>query len=184
MWLVEKPGLGLYPVEVLVWKLLHIRVVLFYSRRHAVALQAGRSRVRFPIVSFHWHNPSGCTVALGLTQSLTEMSTRNISRGKGGRCVRLTTLPPSCTDCLEMWKPQLPGTLRACNAISLPLLFYSKLLKDFLSESLHYENLIWEPISAANLHLSTLCHWSNLLGSCCSALLSFKVTVTWDINVS
>jgi hypothetical protein len=23
--------------------------------------------------------------------------------GKGGRCVRLTTLPPSRADCLEMW---------------------------------------------------------------------------------
>jgi len=27
---------------------------------------------------FHWHNPSGRTMALGLTQPLTEMSTRNI----------------------------------------------------------------------------------------------------------
>jgi hypothetical protein len=27
------------------------------------------------------HNPSGCTMALGLTQPLTEMSTRNISWG-------------------------------------------------------------------------------------------------------
>jgi len=31
---------------------------------------------------FHWRNPSGCTMALGLTQPLTEMSTRNISWGK------------------------------------------------------------------------------------------------------
>jgi hypothetical protein len=30
---------------------------------------------------FYWHNPSGRTVALGLTQPLTEMSTRNISWG-------------------------------------------------------------------------------------------------------
>jgi len=30
---------------------------------------------------FHWHNPSGRTVALELTQPLTEMSTRNISGG-------------------------------------------------------------------------------------------------------
>jgi hypothetical protein len=30
---------------------------------------------------FHWHNPSGRTIALGTTQPLTEMSTRNISWG-------------------------------------------------------------------------------------------------------
>jgi len=55
-------------------------------------------------------------MALGLTQSLTEMSTKNISlgRGKGGRFVGLTTLPPSYADCLEIWEPQPPGTLRAC----------------------------------------------------------------------
>jgi len=34
-------------------------------------------------------------MALGSTQPLTEMITRNISYGaKGGRCVGLTTLPP------------------------------------------------------------------------------------------
>jgi len=33
--------------------------------------------------------------------------------GKGGWCVGLTTLPPSCDDCLEIWEPQTPGTLRA-----------------------------------------------------------------------
>jgi len=33
---------------------------------------------------------------------------------KGGRCVGLTTLPPSCADLLEIWEPQPPGTLRAC----------------------------------------------------------------------
>jgi len=34
--------------------------------------------------------------------------------GKGGRCVGLTTLPPSCVDCVEICEPQPPGTLRAC----------------------------------------------------------------------
>ena len=29
--------------------------------------------------NWNWHNPSGCTVALGSTQPLTEMSTSNIS---------------------------------------------------------------------------------------------------------
>jgi hypothetical protein len=32
-------------------------------------------------------------------------------------CVRLTTLPPSCTDCLEIWEPHSPGTLRACPSL-------------------------------------------------------------------
>jgi hypothetical protein len=36
---------------------------------------AGRSGI------FHWHNPFGRTMALGSTQPLTEMSTRNISWG-------------------------------------------------------------------------------------------------------
>jgi len=33
--------------------------------------------------------------------------------GKGGRCVGLTTLPPSCADCLEIWDPERPLTLWA-----------------------------------------------------------------------
>jgi hypothetical protein len=33
------------------------------------------------IAIFHWYNPSGCTMALGPTQSFREMSTRNISWG-------------------------------------------------------------------------------------------------------
>jgi len=47
--------------------------------RCGTASRAGRSRVRIGI--FHWHNPSGRTMALGSTQLLTEMSTRNISWG-------------------------------------------------------------------------------------------------------
>jgi hypothetical protein len=41
-------------------------------------------------------------MALDSTQPPTEMSTRNISwEGNGGRCVGVTTLPPSCA-----WNPQ------------------------------------------------------------------------------
>jgi hypothetical protein len=69
---------------------------------------------------FHRRNPSGRSMALGSTQSLTEMSTSNISLrevGKGGRRVGLTTLPPSCADYHEMWEPQRPGTFRACQGL-------------------------------------------------------------------
>jgi len=62
---------------------------------------------------FHSHYPSGHIVALGLTQPLTEMSTRGISwEGKGRRCVELTTLPTflcwmSCNlGASTSWNPQ------------------------------------------------------------------------------
>jgi hypothetical protein len=77
-------------------------------------------------------------MTLGLTQPLTEMSTSNISwgggSGKGGRCVGLTTLPPSCADCLEIWEPQPPGTpgaVQVCNvtAVSVETLKSTCLLR-------------------------------------------------------
>jgi hypothetical protein len=57
--------------------------------------------------------PSERTMALGSTQPLVKMSTRNISGGKSGRCVRLITSPPSCAECHEIWEPKFPGTLWA-----------------------------------------------------------------------
>jgi len=59
-------------------------------------------------------------MVLGTTQPLTEMSTGNIYWGEGGRG-RVTALPPSCADCHEIWEPQLPGTLTACQGIALRL---------------------------------------------------------------
>jgi len=41
---------------------------------------------------------------------------------KDSRCVGLTTLPTSSADCLQIWDPQPPGTLGACNGIALLLL--------------------------------------------------------------
>jgi len=32
--------------------------------------------------------------------------------GKGDRCGWLTTLPTSCTECLEIWEPRPSGTFR------------------------------------------------------------------------
>jgi hypothetical protein len=60
-------------------------------------LQAGRSLVRVPdeVNFFKLLNPSSRTMALGSTQPLTEMSTREFPRGKCGRRLGLTTLPPS-----------------------------------------------------------------------------------------
>jgi hypothetical protein len=46
-------------------------------------------------------------MALGLTQLFLG--------GEGGQCLGLTTVSPSCAKCLEIWEPQTPGTLWACN---------------------------------------------------------------------
>jgi len=62
-------------------------------------------------------------MALGSTQLLTEMCTGVFTRGKGGRCVRLTTLPPSCAAVtksrnLNFLEPS--GPVQACNGTALP----------------------------------------------------------------
>ena len=66
---------------------------------------------------FHWPNPSGRTMTLGSTQPQTEMSTRNNSWDKGGQCLGLTTLPPSCVDWREIWESQPPGAIKACPSL-------------------------------------------------------------------
>ena len=55
---------------------------------------------------------SSRTMAMGLTQPLTNEYQEYFLVG-GGRCVGLTTLPPLCADCLEIWELQPPGTLMA-----------------------------------------------------------------------
>jgi hypothetical protein len=50
--------------------------------RHCATNRKVAGSIRDGVVGiFHLHNPSGPAMALGLTQHLTEMSTRNISWG-------------------------------------------------------------------------------------------------------
>jgi len=44
--------------------------------------------------------------------------------GKGGRCVRLTTLPTSCSDCHEISEPQPPGSLGTSPGLKQRLLYF------------------------------------------------------------
>ena len=78
---------------------------------------------------FHWHNPSGCTMALGSTHTLTEMGTRNIypasyNMGTGsfpglkcGLGVLLTTHPLLTS---RSWKCRTIPLPTLCNEITLP----------------------------------------------------------------
>jgi hypothetical protein len=71
---------------------------------------------------FHRHNLFGRTMALGSTQPLSEMTTGRLPGGKGSRCVRLTTLPPSTVviKCGNLNFLETSGPLQACNGTALP----------------------------------------------------------------
>jgi hypothetical protein len=61
-------------------------------------IQAGRSQVRVPMRSldlFNLPNSSSRIMALGSTQPLTEMSTRNFPGGKGRPARKAAALSPS-----------------------------------------------------------------------------------------
>ena len=71
--------------------------------------------------------------------------------GKGGRCIRLTTLPPSCaivmkSGNLSFLEPS--GPLQACNGTALPLLLY-------------IDYLCIDKCSNTNIFSSALFHLSN-----------------------
>jgi len=79
------------------------------------ALQAERSRFRFPTVLLEFCTDIILPAALWPWVLLRNEYQENFLRGKGGRCVDLTILPPSYADCLEMWEPQAPASLGVCN---------------------------------------------------------------------
>ena len=92
-------------------------------------IRAGRARVQFLMVSFGFFiglillpSGPGCDSARNRNESQNY-----ILGGKGGGCVQLKTLLPSCTDCIEIWGPQTPVILEtfylyACDILCTSLL--------------------------------------------------------------
>jgi hypothetical protein len=82
--------------------------------------QARRSRVRFPMTSldfFDWSDPPSRTVALGSTQPLTEMSTRNLPGVKERPARKADNLTAICEPIVsKMWEPRRLTTLWASTA--------------------------------------------------------------------
>jgi hypothetical protein len=89
-------------------------------------LQAGRSRVRI-IGVFNWSHPTSRNMALGSTQLLTEMSTRNLTVGKGRSARKADNFIAICEPIFyKMWQPwhlTIPWASTACYMDSFTLSF-------------------------------------------------------------
>ena len=87
---------------------IHMLLCWFVTRwrswlRHCSTIRKGVVSIPDGVFGiFHRHNPSGRNMTLGSNEPLIEISTRNMSWGKGGQCIGLTTLPPSRADCLQI----------------------------------------------------------------------------------
>ena len=102
-----------YSSEMLV--IFYVCCVVAQFRHCAKSGEAESSIPDCVIGIFNLHNPSGCTMALGVDSAFKRNGYEEYFLvGKGGQCVGLTTLPSSCADYLEIWEPQHPETLRAC----------------------------------------------------------------------
>jgi hypothetical protein len=142
-------------------------------------LQTGRSRVRFPTVSLEFFSDIILLVILwpwGRLSLQQKWVPGVFSGGKGGRCVRLTTLPSSCavvikSGYLTSWNP-LDHSRPVKGRIFVWFFSSLYLREEISSECCPNEYRIqWHLRFTPNiLLLSTEAHWSD------------PVSVTWPPN--
>jgi hypothetical protein len=82
-----------YKIEVPVFSLINSGSWL---RHCATSRKVASSIPDEVIASFSWPNPSSCTMAMGLTRPLTEMSTRSLPGGKGRPARKADNLTAMC----------------------------------------------------------------------------------------
>jgi hypothetical protein len=114
--------------------------------RHCVKIRKVAASILHGVTgNFPWLYLPGRNMALGSTQSLTRNEYQEYYvGGTGCRCVGLTTLPPSCADCLEIWNPQSPGILTAspslfrdCFAFTCGLLTDRHLIRERITKGVY-----------------------------------------------
>ena len=90
------------------------------------ALQVGRTRDRFQAVTLGIYSVAADISVCPGVDSASKNEYQDIPGGKGGRCVRATTLPPSCAECLVIWsinRPEPSGPHRPVIGVALHLPF-------------------------------------------------------------
>jgi hypothetical protein len=82
-------------------------------------------------------------MALGTTQTLVKMSTRDIPGGKGGRCVRLTSpfRVPNVMKSGSLKLLELSGPHRACYGSPLPLQYKVRVWSQLWSSAKTVESI-------------------------------------------
>ena len=126
-------------------------------------------------------------MALGSTQPLVKMSTRNIPGGKDGRCVRLTTSPPSRVECHEIWEPKPPGTLWATPGLlrdCFTFTFYILLLSKSEVLKMRFYAVFW----SLTFHMNCCFHFVrifviNLIIICTCLLLFHHLSINCALSV-
>ena len=112
------------------WHTTNLLYVIMYATFFATSRKVAGSIPDGVIEIFHWHNRSGRTMALGLTQLLTEISTRNISWGGvkaagalGWQNYHLHVPNVLKYGSLNLLEPS--GPVQGCNGIALPFALFS-----------------------------------------------------------
>ena len=103
------------------------RAVAYWLRHYATNRQVAGSVPDGVIGIFQWHKPSCRPLALG-----SKWVPGVFPGGKGGRCVRLTTLPPSYAVVMKSGKLNFlkpSGPLQACNGTALRFTIFDEVWK-------------------------------------------------------
>ena len=102
-------GFWFYGLMYLIYIYIYIYIYIRGMRGAVGRGTAGRSRVRFPMLSLEFF----IDVTFPASMALGSIHPENSLGGEGSRCIGLITVPHLNADSLEIWKSHPPGNLRA-----------------------------------------------------------------------